>query len=33
MGDTTPFKMRNMMDNISSNLIAPFELIALKTSG
>ena len=30
MGDTAPIKVRNMIDNISRNIIAPIELIAEK---
>jgi len=30
MGDTAPTKIRNMIDNISENRIAPFELISEK---
>lgn len=30
MGDTAPLKVRNMIDNISRNIIAPIELIADK---
>ena len=28
MGETAPMKVRNMIENISENRVAPFELIA-----